>query len=317
MSWAVRLGMLFLNTKQGKNLVKSLVSALAVLLLLPIILISGTQALAKNQEKTVTEAIEEVKGEKAIDNTLNYQLVLAIELSVHENKDNLQKHIIKEHIRDDYVKQVKVMVEVENDQQEVVEVEKEVSLFKTKIEIMAYIQEKYHLEASKITDIEMFIVMNNLLSVGVYTGEFLLPSKTGTVTCGWMCYSAHTGTDIGAPKGTEIVASAGGTVLYANNGCIEGDTSCGGGFGNHVVIAHNINGKEYVTIYGHMTETVVKEGQKVMAGLTVGYMGNTGRSEGVHLHFEIIQDVNHFPSKTERLTLGIDTETILQYPEKW
>ncbi|MEM5673435.1 M23 family metallopeptidase [Bacillus cereus] len=58
-------------------------------------------------------------------------------------------------------------------------------------------------------------------------------------------------------------------------------------YGNVVFISHNINGQTYTTVYAHLKSRSVSAGQKVKQGQQLGIMGNTGQSEGQHLHFEI------------------------------
>ena len=98
---------------------------------------------------------------------------------------------------------------------------------------------------------------------------------------------AHGGLDIGAPAGTPIKATAGGTVTYAQYNS--------GGYGNLVVIDHG-NGVE--TYYGHCSKLYVSKGEKVIAGEVIGAVGSTGFSTGNHLHFEIrINDTRVNPQK--------------------
>jgi hypothetical protein len=66
---------------------------------------------------------------------------------------------------------------------------------------------------------------------------------------------------------------------------------CNDGFGNGVIIEHD-NGVDK-SYYAHMTNVVVTQGQYVTAGQIIGYMGNTGRSSGVHLHFEMYYGGKH------------------------
>lgn len=94
----------------------------------------------------------------------------------------------------------------------------------------------------------------------------------------------HYGIDIGNKRGTSIMASASGTVSKVVNGCKEGNTNCGGRYGNYVVISHS-NGTK--TFYAHLSSTSVSVGQKVKQGQVIGGLGNTGRSTGPHLHFEV------------------------------
>lgn len=86
----------------------------------------------------------------------------------------------------------------------------------------------------------------------------------------------HDGTDIAAPKGTEIVAAAGGTVSYIG---YDDD-----GYGKYFKITHS---DKVMTLYAHCSEILVSKGDTVTAGQTVALVGSTGQSTGNHLHFEI------------------------------
>ncbi|WP_394120656.1 murein hydrolase activator EnvC family protein [Planococcus donghaensis] len=88
----------------------------------------------------------------------------------------------------------------------------------------------------------------------------------------------HQGVDIANSKGTAIVAAANGFVSYAGSM---------GGYGNVVIITHSINGQTHATVYAHLNSIGVSVGQQVSQGQNIGGMGNTGRSFGDHLHFEI------------------------------
>ncbi|WP_416149864.1 peptidoglycan DD-metalloendopeptidase family protein [Salipaludibacillus sp. HK11] len=87
--------------------------------------------------------------------------------------------------------------------------------------------------------------------------------------------SFHSGTDIAAPIETEIYAAADGEVTLAGRN---------GGYGNTVVIKH---GETYETLYAHLNSIDVSVGDIVEKGEYIGGMGTTGRSTGVHLHFEV------------------------------
>ncbi|HBK71670.1 MAG TPA: peptidase M23 [Flavobacteriaceae bacterium] len=86
----------------------------------------------------------------------------------------------------------------------------------------------------------------------------------------------HKGMDFTAPTGTPIYASG--------NGVIHRADSRASGFGNHIEIDH---GYGYKTIYAHLSKYNVKKGQKVKRGDLIGFVGNTGRSSGPHLHYEV------------------------------
>lgn len=86
----------------------------------------------------------------------------------------------------------------------------------------------------------------------------------------------HDGIDIPAPSGTPVVAVDAGVVIYSDNGIR--------GYGNLIVLAH---GDDIFTVYAHNRKNKVSKGEKVDKGQVIAHVGNTGRSTGPHLHFEI------------------------------
>ena len=111
--------------------------------------------------------------------------------------------------------------------------------------------------------------------------ESLIPLKASSVeglTGG--ASSFHTGIDIDVKIGTPVKTIADGTVVAANGGMR--------GYGNGVFIDHGyINGKHVRSEYGHLSKFAVKVGDKVKQGQIVAESGNTGISEGPHLHLTI------------------------------
>ena len=91
-------------------------------------------------------------------------------------------------------------------------------------------------------------------------------------------YEMHEGLDFSGPVGKPILATAEGVVVTAEYG---------GGYGNHVKIDH---GYSYETLYAHMSKLEVKIGDRVKRGDVLGYLGNTGRSSGPHLHYGIYRN---------------------------
>ncbi len=113
------------------------------------------------------------------------------------------------------------------------------------------------------------------------TGTFIRPSK-GRQTSGfgrrkiWGSYSNHFGLDFEGRIGDPVYASDGGVVKYA---------SWKDAYGNCVIIDH---GNGYQTVYGHNSKILVEVGQRVGQGEEIAKVGNTGRSTGPHVHFEIV-----------------------------
>ena len=101
----------------------------------------------------------------------------------------------------------------------------------------------------------------------------------------------HRGTDFAAPKGTPIMASGSGTVETAR---------WWGAYGKYIRIKHN---SKYKTAYAHLNRYArgIRPGVKVRQGQIIGYVGNTGRSTGPHLHYEVI--VNGKKMNSQRLKL--------------
>jgi murein DD-endopeptidase MepM/ murein hydrolase activator NlpD len=96
----------------------------------------------------------------------------------------------------------------------------------------------------------------------------------------------HNGTDYYAPRGTPVYAAGDGTVTRA---------AYSAGNGHHVFIKH-AGGIE--TKYLHFTERMVKQGQKVKQGQTIGTVGSTGLATGPHLHYEFLVDGTHRNPRT-------------------
>jgi murein DD-endopeptidase MepM/ murein hydrolase activator NlpD len=115
----------------------------------------------------------------------------------------------------------------------------------------------------------------------------------------------HNGWDIAVPSGTPVHPTQSGTVYYA--GPYKG-------YGNLVAILH---GKGYVSLYGHNQELLVQPGQVVNTKTVIARSGNTGRSTGPHVHYEIRRYKQAEPKET---TAAVETAlkaAIEQNVEKW
>lgn len=100
----------------------------------------------------------------------------------------------------------------------------------------------------------------------------------------------HNGLDIASRAGTEIISPADGVVASVGKS---------DGIGVYMTINH---GYSFKTVYGHLSKTLVKKGQAVKRGQNIALMGNTGRSTGSHLHYEV--HVNEVPVNPERYILN-------------
>jgi len=101
----------------------------------------------------------------------------------------------------------------------------------------------------------------------------------------------HSGIDIEAPYGTPVRAAA--------DGDVSGE-SMGAGYGRQVVLNH---GHDVLTVYGHLSAVVALPGQHVIRGQVIGYVGQSGRATGPHLHYEVrVHNVPVNPHKYLRTT---------------
>lgn len=124
---------------------------------------------------------------------------------------------------------------------------------------------------------------SNYQAPPVSGGNFTNPAPGGYLTSGFRPAHRpnHHGIDIGSGgRAIPIVAAADGVVIQSY---------VSSSYGECVMITHRINGSTYTTVYAHLRSgsRTVSNGQVVRKGQIIGYMGNTGRSSGVHLHFEL------------------------------
>ncbi len=87
--------------------------------------------------------------------------------------------------------------------------------------------------------------------------------------------SMHKGLDIANTRGSDIVAAGSGVVTYSGYN---------GSYGKTIVVSH---GYGYKTVYAHNNKNLVQVGDHVEKGQLIGQVGNTGKSTGPHVHFEI------------------------------
>ncbi len=112
-------------------------------------------------------------------------------------------------------------------------------------------------------------------------GYFIRPAKGGKT----QGIHGHNGVDFSARSGISVIAAAKGEVLISRS------SGYNGGYGSYVVINHP-NGTQ--TLYAHLSANFVSAGDTVSQGQLIGNIGNTGKSTGSHLHFEIHGAKNPF-----------------------
>lgn len=114
----------------------------------------------------------------------------------------------------------------------------------------------------------------------ISSGFGFRPTPIGTIDFNGTGGYLHTGIDYGVGCGTPVNAPAAGEVWYADSDVVPGA-------GTRIVLDHGVVGENVLaTNYYHLTSSVVAVGQRVSAGQLIGYSGNTGNSNGCHLHFE-------------------------------
>ena len=245
-------------------------------------------------------------SENLLDFFTNYSMIQQIVESdtdlineLEEKKQGLEKDKAELEEKKQEVENLKAEQEVKNAQLRVLQETKQAEVNKlseeekkTQAEIDAYNKamadvNKALAEAAKKAEEQ---IKNNTGGNGLkFDGSFIWPCNnkivTSTVKKRWG--RLHKGIDIGASY-ESVYASASG---YAYNAYDRN------GYGTYIMVFH---GGNYVTLYGHLSTSKVRDGQFVKQGEVIATSGNSGGSTGAHLHFEIRQasNVSQFFSKS-------------------
>ena len=145
---------------------------------------------------------------------------------------------------------------------------------------------------------------NNAVSAVISNGQYVWPvgGNGGTDQHNWPKYNTqntyHSGTDISAPKGTEVYATCSGVIETMK--VITTVQSSSGSYGRYMVIKCNVNNNIVYMYYAHLSGFCngLKQGDTVQAGQLIGFVGNTGNTRpfgsGYHLHYEVRNSSKHY-----------------------
>lgn len=144
-------------------------------------------------------------------------------------------------------------------------------------------------EDDELTEGQTVVVPGGTIATAVHIASAQSGSSGGGTGGNWLTHPVpgavktqgihgYNGVDLAASYGTPIRAAASGEVIVAKSG------GWNGGYGSYIVIRH-ANGVQ--TLYAHLSSVSVGIGAYVSAGEVIGAMGNSGRSTGTHLHFEV------------------------------
>lgn len=114
----------------------------------------------------------------------------------------------------------------------------------------------------------------------------------------------HHGVEFHVPAGSDVLAVADGTVRFAGNDSDQQFGPESNFYGNLVIIEHDaqLNGQPVFSLYGHLSELLVVEGQRVFMQQVIAYSGASGVADGAHLHFEVRVGENSYSATRNPLT---------------
>jgi murein DD-endopeptidase MepM/ murein hydrolase activator NlpD len=104
----------------------------------------------------------------------------------------------------------------------------------------------------------------------------------------------HHGVDYDNPTGTQVYAAADGEVVYVGNDSETLFSPWPDFYGSLIVLEHKLDGEPFYTLYAHLSQIEVQEGDFVSAGDRIGEVGSSGSAIGGHLHFEVRQEETNY-----------------------
>ena len=223
--------------------------------------------------------------------TYNNKLITDMNNLIEENKQNIDKLHKKEDslrvLQDELREKLVVLNEEKSSLDEEEEsIEKDLEYSK---KIIAY-----YVKAGCKENQDISTCANKQLPAGT---RFWRPLDSGLMYSTWWSDElsgggcrTHAGVDIAQSYGTPVYAISDGKVVFA--------AYANDGYGNKVIVHHNINGRNYSSLYGHLSSINARVGDIVTKDTVIGRVGSTGRSQGYHLHLNICVGLNSCVSRS-------------------
>ncbi|MGE7622519.1 murein hydrolase activator EnvC family protein [Viridibacillus sp. NPDC096237] len=222
------------------------------------------------------DRLEDLK--KSLDSQKSSKNKLIDDLEREQSKLKSQKKSLEKKYSEALKVSKKVHKEIQNEQARLAERARKEAIAKAKAQAQAKAASNSSAGTSNVANDEE---SSNVPSVS--SGTWTRPTSGNfTSGFGWRNIGAgpefHYGVDIANAQGTPIVAAADGIVFRASPLST---------YGNVIMMTHSIDGNTFTTVYAHLSGYKATAGQSVSKGEVIGYMGQTGRAFGSHLHFEI------------------------------
>ncbi|WMJ24303.1 M23 family metallopeptidase [Paludicola sp. MB14-C6] len=231
--------------------------------------------------KLYTAAIQSVKTKYDIPNSIDCKLIRSIYLLSNESSSTANQNDIASFIENYFIKEKQYADQEDN---------KTGTVFLEHNEILERLKDKPFSLPEDTIDVLTLIYKSN--SDLFYEGKFPFPCD-GEIGCAYGQRihpitgkpEFHTGVDICGEWHRPIKTIADGKVVQVNN--------AKSGYGNFIMIEHEIDGEKFYSFYAHLSQTLVNKSDTVMQGQQIGVEGgsasdsNPGTSTGHHLHFEI------------------------------
>lgn len=304
-----------LKEKKSRNIIIAVMAIMVITILLFIMIIislfgflapSDGEALESNKYYIQKEKI---KTEYNINNNLNitYPQMLSIFTTdkLLESEEEINKFIVDNFLTEDEPDEtikdgdIVKLVSSEQSSDEDIEYSKTLKRFKYENEIQEMFRTQYNISEENILlafSLSKFSVVTEIIDFGGNEGEYPPPVQSGRITTGYgngihpitHLPRFHNGIDIAGEWHQKVATIADGKVYKVNYNK--------SGYGNYVIIKHEIDGEIFYTLYAHLSNIYVYVDNEVKQGQVIGLEGgdpnqdpNPGNSTGHHLHFAVLK----------------------------